>query len=82
MTENLTSGGFFCLCREAYLRGDELQATLDVPSQYGNGRQEGRLTLQCQVEVVRIDEQTSGIACRIKDYTVIGGSAIAIEIRG
>lgn len=80
VTENLTSGGFFCLCREPYLPGDELQATLDVPSQYGKGKQEGRLTLQCQVEVVRIDERQSGIACRIKDYTVISGSAILAAI--
>lgn len=53
-TENLTPRGFFCLSEEPYQPGDELQATLEVPAQDWNGRYNSHLTLQCQVEVVRV----------------------------
>jgi len=76
VTENLSSGGFFCILCEPYLPGDELHATLEVPAQEWNGRRQGCLTLQCQVEVVRIDDRQSGIACRIKDYTVIAAPQV------
>jgi hypothetical protein len=79
VTENLTCGGFFCLSREVYRPGDELQATLEVPAQYWNGRHDGCLTLQCQVEVVRIDDRQSGIACRIKDYTVLADPQVSLK---
>jgi len=71
MTENLTCRGFFCLSGEPYLPGDELQAILEVPAPYENGQPSGYLTLQCQVEVVRIKSRQSGVACRIKDYRTI-----------
>jgi hypothetical protein len=72
VTDNLTCGGFFCLSGEVYLPGDELQATLELPAPRRNGYG-GHLTLQCQVEVVRIKglAEQSGVACRIRDYTVI-----------
>ncbi len=70
-TENLTSRGFFCLSGEPYLPGDELHATLEVPAEYCNGLTTGHLILQCQVEVVRIQGEQSGLGCRIKDYTVL-----------
>jgi hypothetical protein len=71
LTENLTCRGFFCLSEEPYLPGDELQATLEMPSLYWSGGRRGCLTLQCQVEVVRIKCRQSGVAFRIKNYTII-----------
>jgi PilZ domain len=76
MTENLSSSGFFCLSSEAYQPGDELQATLEVPAPYRNGRHSSYLTLQCQVRVVRIQGRPSGLACRIEAYTVIPYASI------
>jgi hypothetical protein len=70
-TENLTCQGFYCLSGEPYLPGDKLRATLEIPAPYWNGRNGFCLTLQCQVEVVRIEGRQSGVGCRIKDYTVV-----------
>jgi len=61
VTENLTASGFLCVSKESYRPGDKLEATLELP----------RLALQCQVEVVRMEQPGSGLACRIKEYTVI-----------
>jgi hypothetical protein len=71
VTENLTCQGFFCLSAESYLPGDKLQATLEVPVPFWNSRHKGGLTLQCQVEVVRVDGRPSGVACKITEYMVI-----------
>ena len=62
MTEHLTSSGFLCISKERYRPGDELEATLEVASD---------IALQCQVEVVRTEDPRSGLACRIKEYSVI-----------
>lgn len=70
-TENLTSRGFFCRSAEQYQIGDELQATLELPALGWNGRPKGHLTLQCHVEVVRTGPQEPGVACRIKDFTIV-----------
>jgi hypothetical protein len=67
----LTCHGFFCLSSEPYLPGDELQAILEVPASYWDGQPSGYLTLQCQVEVVRVKGRQSGVACQIKDYITI-----------
>jgi len=72
MTENLNSRGFLCLSDKPYMPGDELYATLELPAPYWYGGLKGCLTLQCQVEVVRVKGQDFGIACRIKGYTVLG----------
>ena len=79
MTENLTCRGFFCLSGEPYLPGDELQAILEVPPSYWDGRPSGYLTLQCQVEVVRVKGRHSGLACRIKEYTVVADPQLSLK---
>jgi hypothetical protein len=71
ITENLTSAGFYCQAEAAYVVGDELQATLEIPALHWNGRPGSSFRLQCQVEVLRVAAQESGIACRIKAYTVL-----------
>src|ERR1700722_11775836 len=79
ITENLSCGGFSCLSGESYRPGDELEAMLEVPARYRNGRPKGFLTLQCRVEVVRTNGRQSRVGCRIKDYTVIAPSASVTE---
>lgn len=75
-TEDLSSEGFYCFCKEPYAPGERLQATLEVPCQYWNGRGTDCLVLQCEVEVVRVvlrgSEEHFGVAFRINDYIVIG----------
>ncbi len=71
VTENLTCRGFFCQAGAGYAVGDELQATLELLAPYLNGREGPCLILQCQAEVLRIGAQESGMACRIKGYTVL-----------
>jgi len=74
-TEDISCEGFYCLCNEAYIPGEELQAMLEVPSQDRRGQEAEGLTLLCRVEVVRTTigsrDEGFGIACRINDYTVI-----------
>jgi hypothetical protein len=72
-TENLNCRGFFCYSTEPYLPGDDLQATVEVPERFRNDRGTGSLVLRCQVEVVRIERLQAkyGVACQVKDYTVI-----------
>jgi hypothetical protein len=74
-TENVSCDGFFSLCGTPYSPGDELQATLELPAFERRGQFDDCLTLQCLVEVVRIRGQEFGLACRIKDYTVIANSS-------
>jgi hypothetical protein len=78
LTENLTSEGFFCVSNEPYRPGDQLEATLEVPTRPGSRWNRPGLALQCQVEVVRIKGRQSRIGFRIKDYTVIQGSSASL----
>ena len=80
ITEDLSCQGFSCQASDPYLAGEELQAILEIPSGSGNSRRQNMLTVQCQVEVVRIRNRPSGVGCRIKDYTVIAGSICGTEI--
>lgn len=75
-TEDLSSEGFYCLCKEPYAPGERLQAILEVPCGYWNGHEADCLVLQCDVEVVRVVlrgvEEDFGVAFRINDYIVFG----------
>lgn len=74
-TENLSCDGFYCVCSEPYAPGEELEASLEVPCRYWNGRPADCLILQCKVEVVRVVLHSSRddyeVACRIRDYAII-----------
>jgi hypothetical protein len=72
-TENLSCQGFFCCSQEPYEMGDVLLATLEVRAPVEQGQKSACLVLHCTVEVVRV--QSGGIACRLKDYTIIHGAS-------
>jgi hypothetical protein len=79
LTENLTPEGFFCVSNQPYRPGDQLEATLEVPTRKGGRWNLPRLALQCQVEVVRVKGGQSRIGFRIKEYTVIEGSSVSLN---
>jgi hypothetical protein len=79
LTESLTPEGFFCVSNQPYRPGDQLEATLEVPTRQGNRWNTPRLALQCQVEVVRVKGRQSRIGFRIKEYTVIEGSSVSLN---
>lgn len=73
VTENLTGRGFFCLSEEPYSVGDELEATLELPTRGRPSNARGLLRLQCKVSVIRISgvQGEYGVACRVTQYSVI-----------
>jgi hypothetical protein len=72
-TQNLSSGGFYCICGRPFAIGDRLHCWIAViPAGRGSG-QDG--VLECLVRVVRIDDLSEGffgIACHIEEYIVFG----------
>jgi len=72
-TENISCEGIYFICTDAYRHGDRLEATIQVP--WRSLRPERTfLTLQCHVEVVRIEPRLPGrfgIGCRIHSQSVI-----------
>ncbi len=74
-TENLSCDGFFCFTVDPYSVGDELQASLKVPALGLKDRRGATsFVLHCQVEVLRVTDVGGqyGIACRIKEDSVVG----------
>src|ERR1041385_8215973 len=71
LTQDLSSGGFYCLSRTRFLLGEGLQCSLKVPTHDPSGREPDQ-TLECRIRVMRVDpavlEEFYGIACRIEDY--------------
>ena len=69
ITQNLSSHGFYCLSRRPFTVGELLLCTLQIPT---NGLGAGESHLECQVRVVRVENNASegqyGIACRMEDY--------------
>lgn len=71
-TRNLSSAGFYCFVRQPVELGDHLECILTVPGEsFDHG--EGKVSLRCQVAVVRIEELPAGVgvACRIDHYSLI-----------
>lgn len=79
-TKNISSDGLYLYLSEPVSPGEPLRCIIRIPSpgQPGNRRS---LSLDCKVRVVRVEKDSSsntfGIACRIEDYTVIGGEIVA-----
>jgi hypothetical protein len=70
-TTNICSHGFYCIVREPFEPGEQLECVVDI-------RQAGLeiawlgISLHCTVEVLRTDKvaQGYGIACQIRNYSV------------
>ena len=72
-TENISSGGFYCVSPDAFVPGDHLEVEFLLPA-HNLGRGEKRVRLKCQARVVRIDSTWLGpgfgIGCRIEAYSL------------
>jgi hypothetical protein len=71
LTQDLSSGGFYCLSKTPFTSGERILCTLKIPTYDPVGKQCER-TLECEVRVMRVEaaagEDFYGIACRIDDY--------------
>jgi hypothetical protein len=70
VTENLSSGGFYCVSPTPLSVGESLTCLLKMPSAYM--ATDEPLTLECQVQVMRLADANEdgwfGIGCRIEGY--------------
>jgi len=71
-TENISSGGFYCISNETFTTGEWLRCTIMFPD---TGDESNTFALECTVEVLRVEPvgpgQSFGLACRIEDYAVV-----------
>jgi hypothetical protein len=71
-TENLTSNGFYCVSKEPFELGEQLQCVIAIPA--GTfGYSEAPIRLQCRVKVMRVENQSEnfGLGCYIEDYELL-----------
>lgn len=80
VTQNLSSGGFYCVSPVPLAVGESLACLLKMPSD------EAALTLECLIRVVRVeegDEEGSfGIGCQIEDYHACSAERRRYMVRG
>jgi PilZ domain len=71
-TKDLSSAGFYCLVRESFFPGDNLDCILTVPAENFSFNT-NNVNLHCEVKVTRVDNQPAGfgVACRIDHYSLI-----------
>ena len=71
-TENISSDGFYCLCQEPFVAGEQLECLLSIPP---HARREDApwLVLECKVRVVRVntDRDVFGVGFQIESYSVV-----------
>jgi len=72
MTENLTSNGFYCVAREPFQMGEQLDCVIVIPAG-AFGYSADPIRLQCRVRVMRVEDQidTFGLGCAIEDYELL-----------
>lgn len=73
-TRNISSGGFYVLSERLFRPGDSVDCVLYIPT-HEPGRGEESVRVQCQVEVVRVENTVDGrfgTAYRILDYQMRG----------
>jgi len=77
-TKDLSSAGFYCLVRESFFPGDNLDCILTVPAENFSVNT-GNVNLHCEVKVTRVDNRPAGfgVACRIDHYSLILRSELA-----
>jgi len=73
-TQNLSSGGFYCISTEAFAPGDSVECVFTLPAPDLGHWQTG-LCLHCHAEVVRVEKTDPdfgfGLACRIQNYSLL-----------
>ena len=75
-TVDISSHGFYCLVGKPLSPGDERRCLVDLMSGHSDPSQP-RVSLNCDVVVLRHEERAegSGIACWIRNYTVVKTTA-------
>ena len=72
-TRNISNRGFFCVCERPFSPNEVLDCEMTLPA--GERLPYGDLVLRGTVEVVRVAlrgmEPGFGIACEIRDYTIL-----------
>ncbi len=76
-TENLTSEGFYCVSREPFHLGEQLECVIVIPA--GSfGSSESPVRLRCRVKVTRVESKEAqsgfGLGCHIEDYDLLTNS--------
>lgn len=82
-TENLTSNGFYCVSKEPFELGEQLECVIAIPA--GSfGYSEAPIRLQCRVRVMRVENQRDGfgLGCSIEDYDLLINSKEAHHSAG
>lgn len=71
-TENLTSNGFYCVSKEAFQIGEQLECVITIPAG-AFGYSDDPIRLQCRVKVMRVENQIGsyGLGCAIEDYELL-----------
>lgn len=73
-TRDISSDGFYCVSETEFTTGEKVDCTIVIPKQDGYSI-EGGLSLECNVQVVRVEAIEAGgafgIGCKIVDYSVI-----------
>jgi hypothetical protein len=77
-TQNLSSDGFYCLSRTAFVPGETLTCRLEVPSHEPFGAAEPTRLLECRAKVIRTETAGTdglfGVAFRIEDYRFVSAT--------
>ena len=76
-TENLTSNGFYCVSKEPFRLGEQLECVIAIPAG-AFGYSEAPIRLQCRVKVMRVESQSEsfGLGCYIEDYELVLNSKL------
>src|ERR1044071_3412976 len=71
LTQNLSSGGFYCFSGAAFHPGEEVICALKIPT-HDPPRKHALQNVECRARVIRVEPDAArglfGIACRIEDY--------------
>jgi PilZ domain len=89
VTSNLSSNGFYFLCKTPFRSGEFRTCTLGVPTNHPWSA-DRVLWVQCKVKVIRIQPHTDGvfgIGCQIQDYHFVGAGhgfpdSISVSVNG
>ena len=72
-TENLSSGGFYCILENPLAPGERIDCDVTVPGDVRGNRDGIAGMLRCQAEVLRVEalgmDPGYGVACKILDFT-------------
>ena len=82
VTQNLSSGGFYCLAETPLVPGELMTCSLKLPAHHPSGGEQA-VSLECKVRVIRVEARDAdglyGIGCRIEDYHFLHAAGTAMR---